>query len=54
MTKEISFWTDRYEKLKEDVAAGKQPRMQPENAKRRVEELDARLKSREQELTYNA
>ena len=51
LTKEISFWTDRHEKLKEEVAAGKQPRMQPENAKRRVEELDERLKSREQKLT---
>lgn len=51
LTKEINFWTDLYEKLKEEVAAGKQPRMQPENAKRRVEELAARLKSREQELT---
>ncbi|MDE3269950.1 MAG: helicase-related protein [Pseudomonadota bacterium] len=50
LTREINFWTDRHEKLKEDFAAGKQPRMQPENAKRRVEEIDARLKQRRHEL----
>ena len=50
LTKEINFWTDRHEKLKEDFLAGKQPRMQPENAQRRVEGLHARLNSRKQEL----
>jgi superfamily II DNA or RNA helicase len=47
---EIGYWTDRYHKLKDEVAAGKQPRMQPENARRRAEELTARLEQRQREL----
>ncbi len=31
LVKEINYWSDRYIKLSEDVAAGKQPRMQPDN-----------------------
>ena len=50
LVKEINYWSDRYQKLKEDVAAGKQPRMQPENIRRRVDELTARLQQREKEL----
>lgn len=50
LVKEINYWSDRYIKLSEDVSAGKQPRMQPENAKRRVEELTARLEQRKREL----
>ena len=50
LVKEINYWSDRYIKLSEDVAAGKQPRMQPENAKRRYEELTARLEQRERQL----
>ena len=50
LVKEISYWQDRYIKLKEDVGAGKQPRMQPEMARRRVEELTARLEQRRSEL----
>jgi superfamily II DNA or RNA helicase len=50
LIKEINYWQDRYLKLKDDVDAGKQPRMQPENARRRVEELTARLEHRTQEL----
>lgn len=50
LTKEISFWEDRYIKLSEDVRAGKQPRMQPENARRRVDELTARLEQRKREI----
>jgi hypothetical protein len=48
--KEINYWSDRYIKLSDDVAAGKQPRLQPDNAKRRVEELTARLEQRKKEL----
>ncbi len=47
---EINHWSGRYIKLTEDVAAGKQPRVQPEMAKRRYEELTARLEQRENEL----
>ena len=50
LVKEIDYWSGRYLKLSEDVAAGKQPRVQPEMAKRRFEELTARLEQREKEL----
>ena len=50
LTKEINYWADRYIKLKDDVQAGKQPRMQPEMARRRHDEIVARLESRTQEL----
>lgn len=50
LVKEINHWSDRYIKLSEDVAAGKQPRVQPEMARRRVEELTARLEQRKREL----
>ncbi len=51
LIKEINYWSDRYIKLQEDVSAGKQPRMQPEMARRRVDELTARLEQRKFELT---
>ncbi|MTW22272.1 helicase-related protein [Allochromatium palmeri] len=50
LVKEINYWSDRFIKLSDDVSAGKQPRMQPENARRRVDELTARLSRRKQEL----
>lgn len=50
LVKEISHWSGRYLKLSEDVAAGKQPRIQPENARRRVDELTERLAQRKREL----
>ena len=50
LVKEINFWSDRYIKLSDDVAAGKQPRMQPEMARRRVDELTERLAQRKREL----
>ncbi len=50
LTKEIDYHQDRYVKLKEDVAAGRQPRMQPENARRTAEELAARLQQRTKEI----
>lgn len=50
LVKEINYWQDRYIKLKDDVSAGKQPRMQPEMARRRVDELTARLEQRRSEL----
>ena len=50
LVKEISYWSDRYIKLTDDMAAGKQPRMQPEMARRRVDELTERLNQRKREL----
>lgn len=50
LVKEINYWQDRYIKLKDDVGAGKQPKMQPEMARRRVDELTARLEQRKSEL----
>lgn len=54
LIKEISYWQDRYLKLEMDMQAGKQPRMQPEMAKRRVEELTSRLEQRKRELVSMA
>lgn len=50
LTREIHHWSHRYTKLKAELAAGRQPRMQPENARRRAEELTARLEERTREL----
>lgn len=50
LVKEINYWSDRYIKLQDDVNAGKQPRIQPEMARRRVDELTARLEQRKAEL----
>jgi superfamily II DNA or RNA helicase len=50
LVKEIQYWSDRAIKLDMEVRAGKQPRLQPENARRRAEELSARLKQRTAEL----
>jgi hypothetical protein len=50
LVKEISYQQDRYLKLKADVEAGKQPRVAPEQFRRKAEELTARLQQREREL----
>ena len=50
LTREINYWTHRYLKLQDEVEAGKQPRMQPENARRRAEDLTSRLEHRTKEL----
>jgi superfamily II DNA or RNA helicase len=50
LIKEISYQSDRYIKLTDDVAAGKQPRLQPANVKRTIDELEARLEQRRKEL----
>ena len=50
LVKEIQYWSDRAIRLEVDVRAGKQPRLQPDNARRRAEELSARLKQRTAEL----
>jgi superfamily II DNA or RNA helicase len=48
---EINFWSDRYVKLKEDIAAGKDVRLTLENVRRTIDDLTARRESREKELT---
>ena len=50
LVKEIQYWSNRAVKLDMEVRAGKQPRIQPENARRRAEELTARLKQRTAEI----
>lgn len=50
LTKEIDHLSDRVIALDEQVKAGKQPRVQPENLRRRIDELRARLLHRQAEL----
>ncbi len=50
LVKEINYWTRRAAELQQKVSKGKQPRVQPENAKRRAEELRERLRKRTEEL----
>ncbi|OYT73953.1 MAG: RNA helicase, partial [Chloracidobacterium sp. CP2_5A] len=50
LVKEISFWSDRYIKLQDDIAAGKDARLQLENVRRTIDELTARRETREKEL----
>lgn len=50
LTREITFWSKRENELKAQVKLGKQPQMQPENARKRVEDLKSRLSARTKEL----
>lgn len=50
LTKEITFWSDRWLKLKEDKEAGKDVRLNLENARRTVADLEGRLDGRKKEL----
>jgi len=50
LVKEISFWSDRYIKLQDDIAAGKDVRLTLENVRRAIDDLTARRESREKEL----
>jgi hypothetical protein len=50
LTSEILYWNHRAVTLREDVKAGKQPRMQPDLAERRARELTDRLQARKKEL----
>ena len=50
LTKEITFWSDRWVKLKEDKEAGKDVRLNVENARRTVADLEGRLEGRKKEL----
>ena len=50
LVKEINFWSDRYIKVQEDIAAGKDVRLTLENVRRTIDDLTARRESREKEL----
>lgn len=50
LTHEISYWDQRANELQEEAEAGKQPRMNPERARARADELAARLDRRMEEL----
>jgi superfamily II DNA or RNA helicase len=50
LTKEIDFWQDRWMKLREDQDAGKDVRLNLENVRRTISDLESRLDSRKKEL----
>ncbi len=50
LMKEIAFWSDRWIKLKEDLDAGKDVRLNLENARRTLSDLEGRLEARKKEL----
>lgn len=50
LVKEISYWSDRYIKLQDDKAAGKDVRLNLENVRRTIDDLTARRESREKDL----
>ena len=50
LTKEIDYWQNRYIRLKEEVAAGKQTRLNVDNVRQTINDLDARLTERKREL----
>jgi hypothetical protein len=50
LVKEINYWSDRYIKLSDDMAAGKDVRLTLENVRRTIDDLTARRESREKEL----
>jgi superfamily II DNA or RNA helicase len=50
LVKEIDYWSDRHEKFKTDLAAGKDVRLTLENVRRTIDELTARLETRTKEL----
>ncbi|WP_442483355.1 helicase-related protein [Aeoliella sp. SH292] len=50
LTKEIDFWTDRWMKLKEDLEAGKDVRLNLDNTQRSITEMTSRLENRKKTL----
>lgn len=50
LTKEISFWQDRWVRLKEDQEAGRDVRLNLENARRTLTDLEGRLANRKKDL----
>ena len=50
LTKEIDYWSDRYIKLTDDKAAGKEIGPNLDNVRRTLSDLESRLESRKREL----
>ncbi|TAE90784.1 MAG: DUF3883 domain-containing protein [Verrucomicrobia bacterium] len=50
LTKEISYWSDRWVRLKEDQEAGKDVRLNLDNIQRTINDLNGRLENRKREL----
>src|SRR4029450_1141523 len=50
LSKEITFWQDRWLKLKEDGEAGKDVRLNLENVRRTIADMESRLESRKKDL----
>src|SRR5206468_1583450 len=50
LVKEINHWSDRHIKLSEDLAAGRDVRLPLENVRRTIDDLTARLWSRQRDL----
>jgi superfamily II DNA or RNA helicase len=50
LSKEISFWSDRWMKLRDDEKAGKDVRLNLENARRTITDLEGRLENRRRDL----
>jgi hypothetical protein len=50
LSKEIHFWSDRWLRLKDDQEAGKEVRLNLENVRRTISDLEGRLANRQREL----
>ncbi len=50
LVKEINFWSDRYIKFKDEMAAGKDVRLTLDNVRRTIDDLTARREAREKDL----
>jgi superfamily II DNA or RNA helicase len=50
LSKEINYWSDRWMKLRDDQQAGRDVRLNLENARRTVTDLEGRLENRRREL----
>jgi hypothetical protein len=50
LVKEIDYWSNRHDKLKTDLQAGKDVRLTLENVRRTIDELTVRLETRTKEL----
>jgi hypothetical protein len=50
LTKEIDYWSDRWMKLRDDQEAGKDARLNLENVRRTILDLEGRLETRKREL----
>jgi len=50
LTTEIDFWSDRFIRLTDDMAAGRDVRLNLENVRRTLSDLESRLDSRKREL----